>query len=631
MATIPEVRPVGAGELYTPIASWQTRILRLHSSSGGKNDVLRADLLVVGLLHDEGVVFGMDNEEPTTYEAISYSWGPDNATERIIVNGLRRHINPSLAGALRRFRLPEESRYLWADAICIDQAGNAEKSAQVRSMFTIFRKARRVLAWLGDQGTGGSQALASYEAKCNTLKGNPWANMRGVLLDEEDAYDDLAIVALVPWPRRAWVQQEVFAAQELTLYYGKCEMSLDHYFGLLVGLCKSPIQRRLDELERQRKVLSSLCGLRRSDERLSLLELGRLLSAKREHSATFLEGAEFRLRKAEPAVSAYDATRLEQGLSRSRFLEARDPRDYIYALLSLTHLHMARSQLEEAQSVRGTAMYIDYSKSITRVFQDATRSILNRDRNLQILTHSHHRGASRLNLDLPSWVVDWTSVADEADYYYRYSQPSDSMLTRQQHSDSGTEILHGFRLGYLTCISDQTKLTVNAEETAHHSEQRPTHLAAISQPRQTTTVSQLKYRGFNKTLTLTLQSHITLKPTEALSWDWIWTTETHPSQDFQLPSTHATRLTVGDLFVQVEGWDLSIILREEEDVGPAKRFRLVDVLSDQDFLITGLRAPPYEWLEAHPTSGGSKARPVRLTNRLCVRVSPGDKEDFVVC
>jgi len=183
---MPEIHPVGAGELYTPIASWQTRILRLHSSSGGQKDILRADLLVAGLVHDEGVVFGMGNEQPTTYEAISYSWGPDNATEPIIVNGLRRHINPSpLADALRRFRLPEESRYLWADAICINQGDNAEKSMQVRSMFTIFRKARRVLAWLGDEGAGGSQALASYIARCSRLVDTAFRSKeRKIVLDE---------------------------------------------------------------------------------------------------------------------------------------------------------------------------------------------------------------------------------------------------------------------------------------------------------------------------------------------------------------------------------------------------------------------------------------------------------------
>ncbi|KAK1065770.1 hypothetical protein LTR74_007651 [Friedmanniomyces endolithicus] len=548
MATIPEAHPVGAGELYTPIASWQTRVLRLHSSSGGKNDVLRADLLVAGLLHDEGVVFGMDNGEPTKYEAISYSWGLDNATERIIVNGLRRHINPSLAGALRRFRLPEESRYLWADAICINQADNAEKSAQVRSMFTIFRKAARVLAWLGDEGAGSSQALASYIAHYSGLLDTAsQSKERDIVLDVGGTYDELAAVALAPWPRRAWVQQEVFASRELTLYYGRCEMSLDHYFGLLEQLCKLPVNGRLEELERQRKVLASLCGLRRSDERLNELELARLMSAKSEQSASFLENIDSRLKNAEPAVLAYSATLLEGGLSRSRYLDATDPRDFVYALLSLTHQIMARSQSEEARSVRGTAMYIDYSKSVTRVFQDATRPIIN----------------------------------------------------------------------------------AKEKETAHYRQWWPTRFTPTIQARRTSLVSHPKYTGSIRTLIL--HSHITLKPNKALSWDWTWSTETHPTPRFEIPSTDATRLKPDDLFVQVEGWDFPVILREEEVVGPAKRFRLVDVVSDQDFVLSILGTEQYQLVELRPTHDGSMANLVGLIRKLVACVSLGNKQDFVVC
>ncbi|KAK1819876.1 hypothetical protein LTR12_005751 [Friedmanniomyces endolithicus] len=596
--------PGNAAELYNPIASWQTRILRLHTSSGGKNDVLRADLLVAGLVHDEGVVFGMDNEEPTKYEAISYSWGPDNATERIIVNGLRRHINPSLAGALRRFRLPEESRCLWVDAICINQADNAEKSAQVRSMFTIFRKAWRVLAWLGDEGAGGSQALASYEAQFSTFKENPRANRRGVVLDEEDTYDELAAVALVPWPRRAWVQQEVFAARELTLYYGKCEMSLDHYFGLLERLCKSSVKRRLDELERQRKVLASLCGLRRSDERINQLELGRLLSAKREHSASFLESAETRLRKAEPAVSAYDATRLEQGLSRSRHLDARDPRDHVYALLGLTHQNIARSQSEEARSVRGTAMYIDYSKSVTRVFQDATRCILNRDRRLNILTYSRRRGASRLKLDLPSWVVDWSSLTREMKYGDLDLYPEDSMLTRQEHNHSGTITLHGFRLGRLESISDDTSIGII--------EQAGTIAAAA-----------------NRTLTLDFRISLITPGKQSLKSVRAFT-QSLSTSTFQLPGANAVGLAASDLFVQVDGWDAPIILRKD-GAAHGGRFRLVHLFTDWDFVLKAIheqRVPQKYMVSTKVGRVGSTVEWFAEQNRV---TSPNTMEDFVVC
>ncbi|KAK0893582.1 hypothetical protein LTR02_012734 [Friedmanniomyces endolithicus] len=579
--------PGNAAELYTPIASWQTRILRLHSSSGGKNDILRADLLVAGLVHDEGVVFGMNNEEPTKYEAISYSWGPDNATERIIVNGLRRHINSSLAGALRRFRLPEESRYLWVGAICINQADSAEKNAQVRSMFTIFRKAARVLAWLGDDGAGTARALASYEAQCSRLTTDPEANRRGVVLDEEETYNELAAVALVPWPRRAWVQQEVFAARELTLYYGRCEMSLDHYFGLLEQLCKSPVKGRLEELERQRK-----------------LELGKLLSAKREHSASFLESAEFRLRKAEPAVSAYNATRLEQGLSRSRHLEARDPRDYVYALLGLTHQNIARSQSEEARSVRGTAMYIDYSKSVTRVFQDATRCILNRDRRLNILTYSRRRGASRLKLDLPSWVVDWSSLTREMKYGDLDLYSEDSMLTRQEHNNSGTITLHGFRLGRLESISDDTSIGII--------EQAETIAAAA-----------------NRTLTLDFRISLITPGKQSLKSVRSFT-QSLSTSTFQLPGANAVGLAASDLFVQVDGWDAPIILREDS-AAHGGRFRLVHLFTDWDYLlkaIHGQRVPQKYMVSTKVGRVGSTVEWFAEQNRA---TSPDAMEHFVVC
>jgi len=359
------------------------------------------------------------------------------------------------------------------------------------------------------------------------------------------------------------------------------------------------------------------------------LELARLEMAKREHSAAPVYSVSVSWHKEpEPAVLAYSATLLEKGLSRSRYLDATDPRDHVYALLSLTHQILAQSQSEEARSVRGTAMYIDYSKSVARVFQDATRCILNRDRRLNILTYRRGRGASRLKLDLPSWVVDWTSATDGADYNDVYFDHSDSMLTRQEHSDNGTIVLHGFHLGRLASIGRPMSIK-HAKETAHRLHQRHTRLPITSQPRLPTTVSQPKYRVSIRTLTL--HSHITPTFDVALGWDWTRPTETHPTPGFDLPRTDARRFKVGDLFVQAEGWDFPVILREEEVVGPAKRFRLVDLVSDRDFLLRILGPQQYPWPELRQTYDGSMARPVGLTKRLVGCVPPGGKQDFVVC
>jgi hypothetical protein len=59
------------------------------------------------------------------YEAISYCWGSDNRDYDIKVHGdgAIKHlsITTSLFTALKRFRRPDETRVLWADAICINQ------------------------------------------------------------------------------------------------------------------------------------------------------------------------------------------------------------------------------------------------------------------------------------------------------------------------------------------------------------------------------------------------------------------------------------------------------------------------------------------------------------------------------
>jgi hypothetical protein len=51
---------------------------------------------------------------------------------------------------LRNFRAESSVRYLWVDAICLNQADNDEKSIQVGLIRDIYRQARRVLVWLGD-------------------------------------------------------------------------------------------------------------------------------------------------------------------------------------------------------------------------------------------------------------------------------------------------------------------------------------------------------------------------------------------------------------------------------------------------------------------------------------------------
>ena len=84
------------------------------------------------------------------YEAICYTWGDGAIKEDITCDGQILRITSSLATALRKFRLVDKERILWADGICINQKDVKERSHQVMLMAAIYSQATRVLCWLGD-------------------------------------------------------------------------------------------------------------------------------------------------------------------------------------------------------------------------------------------------------------------------------------------------------------------------------------------------------------------------------------------------------------------------------------------------------------------------------------------------
>lgn len=212
-----EDRLATAARLYTPIKAWQTRIIRLHP--GAYDEPLQADLLVAGLAHGDGLVIGMD-QELISYEAISYAWGAPSYTEPISINGLQYSMTYSLACALHRFRHLDQNRYLWADALCIDQGNTEEKSRQVLNMFTIYQKAERVLVWLGPEVPETATAIDALGSQYAMMKSTSpryldiegkSGNEGGLLRNlphksgvSDEAFAGLADLCSRPWARRVW-------------------------------------------------------------------------------------------------------------------------------------------------------------------------------------------------------------------------------------------------------------------------------------------------------------------------------------------------------------------------------------------------------------------------------------------
>jgi hypothetical protein len=102
-------------------------------------------------------------ENAPPYEAMSYVWGGADSRAQIMVGNTAIDIPANLHLALQRVRHTSKRRVLWADAVCINQLDVVERSQQVSIMATIFKLAKRVLIWLGEDVEGKSEeALISY-------------------------------------------------------------------------------------------------------------------------------------------------------------------------------------------------------------------------------------------------------------------------------------------------------------------------------------------------------------------------------------------------------------------------------------------------------------------------------------
>ncbi|RKL30367.1 hypothetical protein BFJ72_g11481 [Fusarium proliferatum] len=179
---------------------------------------------------DEKVIF--------TYEALSYSWGWKTTQHEIVVDGKILSITESLYDALYHLRNPDEDRMLWVDALCIDQNNIKERGHQVNRMGEIYKKADRVIIWLGYLSGGNvakfKSAVDIFKEKLPLRAFREWAHQDERwqqqwkqteasigLSSHSELVDGLQIVMGNPWFSRAWILQEVANAKRAIV---KCNL-----------------------------------------------------------------------------------------------------------------------------------------------------------------------------------------------------------------------------------------------------------------------------------------------------------------------------------------------------------------------------------------------------------------------
>lgn len=218
-----EQRVVLARELYSTIKQWETRLVRILPDEHSAEMTL--SLLTAVILDKDG--FGLHEEDRVvTFEALSYTWGSPIFSHRITCNGVKFSVTENLHAALVRLRRPDRERYVWIDALCINQYDLVEKARQIPNMFTIYSKAERTIVWLGESTEDAHEVV---ERVLDFARSD--SRQVDKALGEQIAADCVDLLGR-KWLSRVWIIQEIAASQghgKIEVYYGAARMDWKDY------------------------------------------------------------------------------------------------------------------------------------------------------------------------------------------------------------------------------------------------------------------------------------------------------------------------------------------------------------------------------------------------------------------
>lgn len=148
--------------------------------------------------------------ERPKYKALSYTWGSELVTKKIMINGKDFEVRCNLWDALVQLRSRTEERSLWIDAVCINQADILERNQQVRFMPHIYSRAQMVLIWLG----AADMSLIDH-VKWSILFHDSYPDT------SIEGYEELIFnICNREYWNRVWIIQEIGKARRIKIHYG---------------------------------------------------------------------------------------------------------------------------------------------------------------------------------------------------------------------------------------------------------------------------------------------------------------------------------------------------------------------------------------------------------------------------
>ncbi|KAK3313959.1 heterokaryon incompatibility protein-domain-containing protein [Apodospora peruviana] len=339
--------------------------------------------------------------ENPEYEAISYCWGDPTDVKTVYCNGKTIQVTTSLYTALRRFRKPDEERTLWADAVCINQKDNAEKTEQVKLMHRIYSQPSHILIWLGDDMTGLDGLKESIQGALEVLPPSSedteflqrvskemFREASRLRKEKKPNFNDhnwapINYVFCRPWFNRRWIIQEVAMAPEhvpRTCICGEIEFSWTDLADIAYRIGSHGLGSSIAGLSVINYYSPTMWSF--------FLENGRPFLSL---TSTFMA----------MLIKRYQGTsNLVDAITATATFKATDGRDHLYSLLNLTPFN---SDLQP-----------DYTVTPSQACMRFALATLRKDKNLRVLSLAPHTFvgvgdvvANRLP-GLPSWVPDLT-------------------------------------------------------------------------------------------------------------------------------------------------------------------------------------------------------------------------------
>ena len=333
-------------------------------------------------------------ESAPPYIALSYTWGsPDEPKRPVFVQenpndpqDERFHlieVSENLFQALRQVTPRDDIVHIWADAICINQADNQEKSWQVKQMWEIYQKARYVYMWLG-RGVAITNSLmdmmqSTISEQFEQLSGGNQAVTPDRFRVPDNFYmlDEFQKLAENGYWTRAWIRQEISSheADSIVVVYGRCMI---HFHVLLVF--HTAVKNSAQEIHQIPTIL-------RTPHQEAIM---RLASSTAFRTMSDALGSSLGGEKARLVHILYNWVRKIYLWGDG--LQASDPRDLIYSLFWMTNWRDDKP-IRPDYTVSAREVYIGVAKrwpNLCTWRSDPVSAVTPRE-----------------DLNLPSWVPDW--------------------------------------------------------------------------------------------------------------------------------------------------------------------------------------------------------------------------------